>query len=232
MNILVLVRHGASIWSKEGENKFAGWSDIELSETGIQEAIKAGKLLKEKGFDFRFAYSSYLKRATKTLFLILEEMEPMWITIDKTWRLNEKHYGELQGFNKSEMEKKYGKRKVNSWRHSYNGCPPPVDMNDKRHPRFDPRYSDLAIKTPFSESVKDIVNRIVPFWETEMSKKLLQHKSLLVVAHDNSIRGILKHLKKISEEETEKIKIFTGMPYKIEMDDELNILNDDYIRID
>jgi len=228
MNKLVLVRHGESTWNKE--NRFTGWTDVDLSETGILEAIDAGKLLKEEGFHFEVAYTSYLTRAIRTLWLILEQMDLLWITVHKTWRLNEKHYGLLQGLNKSEMAEKYGDQQVLLWRRSYDIPPPPIDLNDPRHPRFDHRYFHLdPSEIPSTESLKETIARIVPYWQQEMSKELSRQKQLLVAAHGNSLRGIVKYLKKLSDEEILGFNLPTGIPLIFEMDDDFNVLKDYYL---
>ena len=228
MNKLVLVRHGESTWNKE--NRFTGWTDVDLSETGITEAIDAGKILKKEGFHFEVAYTSYLTRAIRTLWYILEQMDLLWITVHKTWRLNEKHYGLLQGLNKSEMAEKYGDQQVLLWRRSYDVPPPPIEMNDSRHPRFDHRYFHLSpSEIPSTESLKDTIARIVPYWQQEMSNVLVKQKQLLVAAHGNSLRGIVKYLKKMSDEEILGFNLPTGVPLIFEMDDDFNVLKDYYL---
>ena len=167
MKKLLLIRHGESVWNKE--NRFTGWTDVPLSENGIEEAKKAGKLLKEEGFKFKVAYTSYLKRAIKTLWLILEEMDLMWIPEYKSWRLNEKHYGMLQGLNKAETAEKYGADMVKLWRRSFDVPPQPLEADDERNPKFDPRYADLTPEEiPMTESLKEVIERMVPYWEKEI----------------------------------------------------------------
>jgi len=228
MNRLVLVRHGESTWNKE--NRFTGWTDVDLSETGILEAKEAGKILKKEGYHFEVAYTSYLTRAIRTLWLILEEMDLLWIRVYKTWRLNEKHYGTLQGLNKSEMAEKYGDQQVLLWRRSYDIPPPPLDENDPRHPKFDHRYSRLSpSELPATESLKETIDRIVPYWQNEMSRTLLERKELLVAAHGNSLRGIVKYLKNISDEEILGVNLPTGVPYIFELDDTLNVQRDYFL---
>jgi 2,3-bisphosphoglycerate-dependent phosphoglycerate mutase len=228
MNKLVLVRHGESTWNKE--NRFTGWTDVDLSETGISEAIEAGKLLKKEGFHFEVAYTSYLTSAIRTLWFMLEQMDLLWITVHKTWRLNEKHYGLLQGLNKTEMAEKYGDQQVLLWRRSYDVPPPPIDADDPRHPRFDHRYAHLSHgEIPSTESLKDTIARIVPYWQEEMSKELAKNKQLLVAAHGNSLRGIVKYLKKMSDEEILGFNLPTGVPLVFEMDDDFNVLKDYYL---
>lgn len=228
MNRLVLLRHGESTWNKE--NRFTGWTDVDLSERGVKEAIDAGKILKEEGFDFKLAYTSYLTRAIRTLFLTLEQMDLLWIPVYKTWRLNEKHYGTLQGLNKSEMAEKYGDQQVLMWRRSYDIPPPPLENNDPRHPRYDHRYRDLAPEEiPATESLKETVERIVPYWKKEMSVKLKEHKEVLVAAHGNSLRGIIKYLKNISNEEIVGVNMPTGIPYVFQFDDNMNLIKDYFL---
>jgi 2,3-bisphosphoglycerate-dependent phosphoglycerate mutase len=225
---LLLIRHGESEWNKE--NRFTGWTDVGLSEKGIQEAIKAGRVLKEQGFTFKVAYTSYLTRAIKTLWIILEEMNLMWIPVYKTWRLNEKHYGLLQGLNKKETAQKYGDEQVLIWRRSYSTPPEPIPLNDPRHPKHDPRYAGLsADELPSTEALQDTVNRIVPYWKNDISLSLKKHKEVLVAAHGNSLRGIVKYLKNMGEDEIIQFNIPTGIPYVFEFDDEMNLLKDYFI---
>jgi 2,3-bisphosphoglycerate-dependent phosphoglycerate mutase len=228
MKRLVLLRHGESIWNKE--NRFTGWTDVDLSEKGVKEAMEAGMVLKKEGFQFRLAYTSYLTRAIHTLWLTLGEMDLLWIPVYKTWRLNEKHYGDLQGLNKSETAKKYGDQQVLLWRRSYDAPPPPLKNDDPRHPRFDRRYSELKpSEIPATESLKDTVERIVPYWKDDISKKLMEHGEVLVAAHGNSLRGIVKYLKNISNEDIVGLNLPTGIPYVFEFDDQLNLQKDYFL---
>jgi 2,3-bisphosphoglycerate-dependent phosphoglycerate mutase len=225
---LVLIRHGESIWNKE--NRFTGWTDVGLSEKGIQEAHDAGKVLKEQGFVFKVAYTSYLTRAIKTLWIILEEMDLVWIPVYKTWRLNEKHYGTLQGLNKKETAEKYGDEQVLIWRRSYSTPPDPMSEDDQRHPKYDPRYAALSPdEIPATEALRDTVNRIVPYWKSEISLALKKHKEVLVAAHGNSLRGIVKYLKNMGEEEIIQFNIPTGIPYVFEFDEDMNLIKDYFI---
>jgi 2,3-bisphosphoglycerate-dependent phosphoglycerate mutase len=225
---LVLIRHGESVWNKE--NRFTGWTDVGLSEKGIQEAHEAGKVLKEQGFAFKVAYTSYLTRAIKTLWIVLEEMDLAWIPVYKTWRLNEKHYGKLQGLNKKETAEKYGDEQVLIWRRSYSTPPEPMAEADPRHPSHDPRYAGLSKnEIPATEALQDTVNRIVPYWKSDISLSLRKHKEVLVAAHGNSLRGIVKYLKNMSEEEIIQFNIPTGIPYVFEFDDDMNLLKDTFI---
>ncbi len=225
---LVLIRHGESVWNKE--NRFTGWTDVDLSPTGVEEAIEAGRLLKEKGFDFPLAYTSYLKRAIKTLHYILEEMDLLWIPVKKTWRLNEKHYGELQGLNKSEMAARYGEEQVHIWRRSYDVPPAPLRPDDPRHPAHQARYSDIGEENiPATESLKETVARIVPYWQEEMQPDLRKHGRLLVAAHGNSLRGIIKHLKQMSDTEIISLNLPTGIPYIFEFDGRMQLTRDYFL---
>ena len=228
MNRLVLLRHGDSAWNKE--NRFTGWTDIDLSERGIKEAKEAGVILKKEGFHFKLAYTSYLTRAIRTLWLTLEQMDLIWIPVYKTWRLNEKHYGMLQGLNKSEMAEQYGEQQVHIWRRSYDVPPPPLPFDDPRHSRFDHRYAGLKPdEIPSTESLKETVERIVPYWKETMATSLKEHKEILVAAHGNSLRGIVKLLKNISNEEIVNLNLPTGIPYIFEFDDELKLQKDYFL---
>ena len=225
---VVLLRHGESTWNKE--NKFTGWTDVGLSEKGIEEAIQAGELIKEAGFDFDVAYTSFLTRAIKTLYLSLEELDLLWIPVVKNWRLNERHYGALQGLNKAETAEEYGNEQVHIWRRSYDIPAPPLPFDDPRHPRFDHRYRDLKpSEIPATEALKQTVERIVPYWKSDISKSLQEHKEIVVSAHGNSLRGIVKYLKDISDVEIPKVNIPTGIPYVFEFDMDMNLMKDYYI---
>ncbi len=225
---LVLLRHGESQWNKE--NRFTGWTDVDLSEKGIEEASKAGKTLKDNGFVFKVAYTSYLRRAIKTLWLTLEEMDQMWIPVLKTWRLNEKHYGNLQGLNKSETAQKYGEEQVLVWRRSFDVPPAPLSDDDPRNPKYDPRYAALTEKElPLTESLKETIERIVPYWVDEIAPTLKKEKEVLVAAHGNSLRGIIKYLKNMSEEAIIALNLPTAVPYVFEFDDDLNLQKDYFL---
>ncbi len=225
---LVLLRHGESVWNKE--NRFTGWTDVPLSEQGVKEAIEAGKVLKENNFKFKIAYTSYLTRAIKTLWLVLEEMDMMYIPELKTWRLNEKHYGMLQGLNKAETAEKYGDDQVLQWRRSFDTPPPPMEEDDERNSKYDPRYGDLDDKDiPRTESLKEVVERMVPYWESDISETLKREKEILVAAHGNSLRAVVMYLKGMSEEEILKFNIPTGIPYVFEFDDNLKLQKDYFL---
>jgi 2,3-bisphosphoglycerate-dependent phosphoglycerate mutase len=228
MKRLVLLRHGESTWNKQ--NRFTGWKDVDLSERGVNEATEAGRVLKKEGFDFKVAYTSYLTRAIRTLWLALEEMDLLWIPVYKTWRLNEKHYGILQGLNKSETAEKYGDEQVQIWRRSYDVPPPPMQDDDPRHPRFDHRYRDLKpSEIPATESLKETVERILPYWHDDISIKLNKHGEVLVAAHGNSLRGIVKYLKNISDEDIVGVNLPTGIPYVFEFDDDMKLQKDYFL---
>lgn len=225
---IVLLRHGESVWNKE--NRFTGWTDIDLTEKGIQEATKAGDLLKEKGFRFDKAYTSYLKRAVKTLDCVLDRMDLDWIPVEKSWRLNEKHYGSLQGLNKSETAEKYGDEQVLIWRRSYDIAPNPLKEDDPRNPRFELRYKDVPDnELPRTESLKDTVERILPYWREVIFPSLETSDEILVAAHGNSLRGIIKYLKNIPDNEIVHLNLPTAVPYVFEFDDNLNLASDYFL---
>ena len=228
MKKIVLLRHGESTWNKE--NRFTGWTDVDLTEKGVEEAKKAGNLLKEKGFVFDKAYTSYLKRAIKTLNNVLDTMDQDWIPVEKSWRLNEKHYGDLQGLNKSETAEKYGDDQVLIWRRSYDVAPNPLTEDDPRNPRFDIRYQDVPDnELPRTEALKNTVERILPYWKEEIFPALKTSDQILVTAHGNSLRGIIKYLKNISDEDIVKLNLPTGVPYVFEFDDNMNLVNDYFL---
>jgi 2,3-bisphosphoglycerate-dependent phosphoglycerate mutase len=205
MNKLVLLRHGESIWNKE--NLFTGWTDIDLSENGIEEAKKAAVNLKKRGFTFDIAFTSVLKRAIRTLWIVLEQMDLMWIPILKSWRLNERHYGALQGLNKAETAAKYGEKQVHIWRRSYDVRPPALEINDSRHPGNEPKYRSLSnTELPATECLKDVVERFLPFWQEAISDALKKKKSILISAHGNSLRALVIENARKSVEAQGKIK--------------------------
>lgn len=228
MHKLVVIRHGESVWNKE--NRFTGWKDVDLSEKGREEAQSAGELLKAEGFEFDLAYTSVLKRAIRTLNIILDEMDTMWLPVTKNWRLNERHYGNLQGLNKAEMAQKFGEEQVHIWRRSYNIPPPAMDATDERNPRNDRRYADLSDEEiPLTECLKDTVERFVPYWEVEIVPKIQEGKRILIAAHGNSLRALVKHLDKIADEEIVKLNIPTGIPLVYELDEGLNPIKSYYL---
>ena len=218
---LVLLRHGESVWNKE--NRFTGWTDVDLSENGVKEAEKAGKLLKEKGFTFDVSFTSVLKRANRTLEIVLKEMN-LNIPVNYSYRLNERHYGALQGLNKDEMRKKFGEEQVHIWRRSYDVRPPELTKDDERYPGNDPKYKDLTQEElPLTECLKDTLERVLPYYNNEIKKHLENKENVLVVAHGNSLRSIIKYLENISDADIMSVEIPTGVPYVYELDDNLNI---------
>ncbi|GFH99068.1 2,3-bisphosphoglycerate-dependent phosphoglycerate mutase [Bacteroidaceae bacterium] len=225
---LVLLRHGESTWNKE--NKFTGWTDVDLSDKGRMEASEAGKLLKAEGYTFDVAYTSVLKRAIRTLWTALDEMDLMWIPVYRSWRLNERHYGGLQGLDKSETAAKFGEEQVLIWRRSYNICPPELEKNDERYPGHDPRYKDLTDdELPITESLESTVKRFVPYWEDVIAKDVKAGKKVLIAAHGNSLRALVKYLDNVSEEEILKLNIPTGIPLVYELDENLKPIKHYYL---
>ncbi len=225
---LVLVRHGESLWNKE--NRFTGWTDVDLSPRGIEEACQAGKLLKEGGYQFDAAFTSVLKRAIRTLWIILDEMDLMWIPVYRSWRLNERHYGALQGLNKSEIAQKYGEEQVKIWRRSYNVLPPALNKNDPRFSGHDFRYQDLSeSELPLTESLEKTVQRFLPFWNESIVPQLKSGKKILIAAHGNSLRALVKHLDRIPDDEIVELNVPTGIPLVYELDTELHPLKHYYL---
>ncbi|MBX9742675.1 MAG: 2,3-diphosphoglycerate-dependent phosphoglycerate mutase [Chthoniobacterales bacterium] len=228
MHQLVLIRHGESLWNRD--NRFTGWTDVPLTERGLEEAKEAGRLLKEHGFSFDLAFVSVLTRALKTLSVVLEELGEPSIPTECSWRLNERHYGSLQGLNKAQTAEKYGERQVLIWRRSYDVPPPPLDLSDERWPGNDPRYAALKKEEiPLTESLKETVARVLPYWEEKISPALLARKKILLVAHGNSIRALVKHLDNLSEEEVLHLNIPTGVPLIYQLDDNLHPLRHYYL---
>jgi len=228
MHKLVLLRHGQSQWNLE--NRFTGWYDIGLSDNGVNEAISAGKILKENGYQFDIVYCSVLKRAIKTAWLALEQMDLMYIPMFKDYRLNERHYGGLTGLNKAETAEKHGKEQVFIWRRSYDTPPPDLDENDKRHPKFDHRYRKLLPNVlPASESLKDTVTRVIPYWNNEIAPSIKDGNRVLISAHGNSLRGLIKYLDNMSDESITKLEIPTGVPLVYELDANLQPINHYFI---
>lgn len=228
MHVLVLLRHGESIWNKE--NRFTGWTDVDLSDKGIEEAKKAGQLLKQEGFTFDIAYTSVLKRGIRTLWIVLDEMDLMWIPVFRHWRLNERHYGALQGYYKSEMAKKLGEEQVLTWRRSYDVPPPALKTSDPRYPGNDPIYKDLDPKDiPITECLKDTVERFLPYWHEIIAPVVKSGKKVIISAHGNSLRALVKYLDALSEDEVVKLDIPTGVPLIYELDDELKPINHYYL---
>jgi len=225
---LVLVRHGQSTWNLE--NRFTGWTDVGLTEQGVSEAHEAGRLLREEGYVFDVAYTSVLKRAIKTLWIVLEEMDLEWIPVIRAWQLNERHYGALQGLNKSEMAKKFGDEQVHIWRRSYDVPPPALETTDERHPKFDPRYASLSPEqVPATESLKITLERVLPYWHSTLAPAIKSGQRLLVAAHGNSLRAMVKYLDNVSDEEIPGLNIPTGVPLVYELDDDLKPLQHYYL---
>ena len=228
MHRLVLLRHGQSIWNKE--NRFTGWTDVGLTEQGVAEATAAGDLMKESGFAFDIAYTSVLKRAIKTLWIALEQMDLMWIPVVRHWRLNERHYGALQGLNKAETAAEHGEDQVKIWRRSYATPPPELTPDDERYPGADPRYAQLSgDELPLSECLKDTVDRMLPYWHETIAPDVRAGKNVLIAAHGNSLRALVKHLDDVSEEEILGLNIPTGIPLVYELDAELSPITSYYL---
>jgi 2,3-bisphosphoglycerate-dependent phosphoglycerate mutase len=220
MKRLVLLRHGESEWNRQ--NRFTGWTDVPLNEKGIQEATEAGRTLREEGYVFDVAYTSVLTRAIKTLWIVLEEMDLMWIPLRRSWRLNERHYGALQGLNKAETAERHGQEQTLIWRRSYDTPPPALTPDDERHPGKDPRYADLSPEEiPLTECLKDTVERFLPYWHNTIAPDVETGKRVLIAAHGNSLRALVKYLDNISDEEIVGLNIPTGIPQVYELDDDL-----------
>jgi 2,3-bisphosphoglycerate-dependent phosphoglycerate mutase len=225
---LVVIRHGESIWNQE--NRFTGWTDVDLSEKGIMEAKNAGRLLKSEGYAFDTAYTSVLKRAIKTLWYILDEMDLHWIPVYKSWRLNERHYGALQGLNKAEMSVKYGEEQVHIWRRSYDIPPPQLTIQDERYPGHEIRYQDLEQNDlPLTETLKDTVARFMPYWEKNIVPQIKTGKKIIIAAHGNTLRALVKHLEHIEDDAIAGLNIPTGIPLVYELDDELKLIRRYYL---
>ena len=225
---VVLLRHGESVWNKE--NRFTGWTDVDLSGKGIEEAKKSGQILQKEGYTFDVAYTSVLKRAVRTLWITLDEMDLMWIPVYRSWRLNEKHYGALQGLNKSETAEKYGEEQVLLWRRAYDVRPPALEESDSRHPIHDMRYKGLDKKdVPATECLKDTVARFLPYWHDDIVPVLKSGKRVLIVAHGNSLRALVKYLDNVSNEAIVRLNIPTGIPLVYELDEGLNAVKHYYL---
>lgn len=225
---LVLLRHGESTWNLE--NRFTGWTDVDLTPTGVEQATEAGRLLKEEGFSFDIAYTSVLKRALRTLWFALDQLDELWIPIEKTWKLNERHYGALQGLNKAETAEKFGEDQVLIWRRSYDVPPPALEESDDRFPGKDPRYADVAAsELPLTECLKDTVDRFLPYWTEVIAPQIKSGKKVIIAAHGNSLRALVKHLDQLSEDEILKLNIPTGVPLVYELDADLKPLGSRYL---
>jgi len=225
---LVLLRHGESDWNKQ--NRFTGWTDVDLSEKGIQEAKEAGKVLKARGFAFDIAYTSVLKRAIRTLWIVLDEMDLMWIPVYRSWRLNERHYGALQGLNKAETAAKFGEEQVLVWRRSYDIAPPALTADDARYPGRDRRYGELSkTELPLTECLKDTVERFLPYWHETIGPAVRSGQRVLVAAHGNSLRALVKYLDHVGDEEIVSLNIPTGLPLVYELDRDLKPIRSEYL---
>jgi 2,3-bisphosphoglycerate-dependent phosphoglycerate mutase len=225
---LVLLRHGESTWNKE--NRFTGWTDVDLSDRGREEAREAGRLMAAEKYEFDVAYTSLLKRAIRTLWIALDEMDMMWIPVHRSWRLNERHYGDLQGLNKAETAAKHGEAQVKIWRRSYDIPPPPLATEDPRHPLHDRRYATLKrSEVPLAESLKDTVARFLPYWHETIAPEIKAGKRVLIAAHGNSLRALVKYLENVSEDEIVELNIPTGIPLVYLLNDDLKPLQKYYL---
>jgi 2,3-bisphosphoglycerate-dependent phosphoglycerate mutase len=228
MHQLVLLRHGQSQWNLE--NRFTGWKDVDLSEQGVLEATAAGKLLTEEGLDFDLVFTSVLKRAIRTMWLTLDGMDRMWLPVERSWHLNERHYGGLQGLNKKETVEKHGKDQVQIWRRSFDTPPPAMDADDQNHPRFDRRYEDIdPTRLPSTESLKCTIERFLPYWESRIAPEIRKGKRILIVAHGNSLRALVKHLDGVSDAEITGLNIPTGIPLLYNLDENLKPVSSKYL---
>jgi 2,3-bisphosphoglycerate-dependent phosphoglycerate mutase len=228
MKTLVLLRHGESTWNLE--NRFTGWTDVDLTPKGVQEAHEAGRLLREGGYTFDLCYTSVLKRAIRTLSIVLDDMDLMWLTVHKSWRLNERHYGDLQGLNKAETAAKFGEKQVLVWRRSYADPPPPLKADDPRYPGHDRRYADVPKEQlPLTESLKDTVARFLPYWHERIAPEVKAGRRVVIAAHGNSLRALVKYLDGVSEEEIVGLNIPTGIPLVYELEDDLKPIRHRYL---
>jgi 2,3-bisphosphoglycerate-dependent phosphoglycerate mutase len=228
MHKLVLLRHGESVWNKE--NRFTGWTDVDLSPKGIEEANKAGKQLLKDGYTFDMAFTSVLKRAIRTLWITLDNMDLMWIPVERSWRLNERHYGGLQGLNKAETAAQHGEEQVKIWRRSYDVPPPALNESDDRHPKHDPRYRDLTpAELPATECLKDTVARFLPYWHERIAPAIKSGKKVIIAAHGNSLRALAKYLDNVSEKDILELNIPTAIPLVYELDDDLKPIRHYYL---
>ncbi|MSP42215.1 MAG: 2,3-diphosphoglycerate-dependent phosphoglycerate mutase [Alphaproteobacteria bacterium] len=228
MPSLVMIRHGQSQWNLE--NRFTGWHDVPLTAQGVAEARRGGELLRNGGYDFQRAYTSVLRRAIRTLWIILEEMQMEWLPETKAWQLNERHYGALQGLNKAETAAKHGEEQLHIWRRSFDTPPPPLTEDDERHPKFDARYKGLsAAQLPGAESLKTTLDRVLPYWQAEIAPCLMRGENLIIAAHGNSLRALCKHLLKISDQDIVNLEIPTGNPLAFELLGDLSVKSCRYL---
>ncbi len=225
---LILLRHGESVWNKE--NRFTGWTDVDLSEQGIKEAENAGELLKKENYIFDIAFTSVLKRAIRTLWIAMDKLDLMWVPVERSWRLNERHYGALQGLNKADTAKKYGDEQVHIWRRSYDIQPPALEKSDERFPGKDPRYKNLdPADVPLTECLKDTVSRFLPYWKDTIAPTIKSGKKVIIAAHGNSLRALVKYLDNVSDEEIVGLNIPTGVPLIYELDENLKPIKNYYL---
>jgi 2,3-bisphosphoglycerate-dependent phosphoglycerate mutase len=225
---LILLRHGESAWNRD--NRFTGWTDVDLTDKGVHEALESALLLKQTAYDFDIVFTSVLKRCIRTIWIVLEQMERMWLPVEKSWRLNERHYGALQGLNKDETTREYGEDLVSLWRRSYTVRPPTLDRSDPRFPGHDPRYREVDVKDlPLTESLKDTVDRLLPYWFDKIAPVIRSGKKVLVVAHGNSLRALIKYLNHLSDQEVVDLHIPTGIPQLFELDHELKPVAHHYL---
>ncbi|MFN7729069.1 MAG: 2,3-diphosphoglycerate-dependent phosphoglycerate mutase [Bdellovibrio sp.] len=228
MHKLVLIRHGESTWNQE--NRFTGWQDVDLTEKGRAEARASGQTLKKLGFQFDASYTSVLKRAIRTHWLVLEEMDMLWLSVSRSWRLNERHYGGLQGLNKSETAARHGEEQVKIWRRSYDTPPPMMPKEDARHPMHDPRYRHVSpSELPSGESLKDTVARFLPLWKQELAPRIQKGERLLLVAHGNSLRALIQYLEGLTSEQIMEVNVPTGIPLLYELDGDLKVIKKEYL---
>ena len=228
INKLVLIRHGESEWNKE--NRFCGWTDVDLSEKGHQEAIEAGKLLNEKGYQFDYAYTSVLTRAIHTLWHVLDGVAQPWLTVEKDWRLNERHYGALQGLNKAETAQKYGDEQVKLWRRGFAITPPALEKSDERYPGHDSRYRNLSdAQLPLTESLALTIGRVLPYWQASIAPRIANGERVIIAAHGNSLRALVKYLDNINDEDIIELNIPTGVPLVYEFDEQMNVIQHYYL---
>jgi 2,3-bisphosphoglycerate-dependent phosphoglycerate mutase len=222
------LRHGESVWNKE--NRFTGWTDVDLSARGVEEARLAGRTLKNEGYEFDIAFTSMLKRAIRTLWIVLDEMDLMWIPVHRTWRLNERHYGALQGLNKADTAREFSEEQVQRWRRGFDVRPPALEETDRRYPGFDPRYRALDRREiPLTESLADTVNRFLPCWHDTIAPAIGSGRRVLIAAHGNSLRALIKHLDRVGEEEITGLDVPTGIPLVYELDEDLNPVSHYYL---
>jgi len=225
---LVLLRHGQSTWNLE--NRFTGWTDVDLTDTGVLEAKEAGRLMLQEKYEFDFVFTSVLKRAIRTMWIAMDVMDQMWLPVERAWELNERHYGDLQGLNKAETASKFGNEQVHIWRRSYATPPPPLSQDDPRHPRFDRRYAQVdPTQLPATESLKITLERVMPYWEKTIAPRLIAGEKLLIVAHGNSLRALVKYLDHMSDEEIVDLNIPTGVPLAYSLDEKFSVLSKRYL---